>query len=801
MIRTRGQKILGELWERKGRTAMASIAIFIGVFGVVVLVSMGDLLTKEFLKDYQEQAIAMQQVSLALPGEPEVDNAAYLATLEALPGVEKAEGRVSAQMLWKKPGADKFKDGFLEATWEPYDKLQIQPTQLVDGRYPFPGQNELAIERRMADSQGLKVGDELIIAVFSAGGMQEETWEIVGTVFQAYLLGIPGFSPADTAVFATYDDAQHLLGNPGLTTILTRYVDFGAAEQQADDFTATIDAQTPYLSIGSFTTDPAAAIQEQQQTGALLSSLAIIALIVSGFLVLNIINTIVVEQRQQIGVMKSLGATRTDNLVMYLGIAFAYGVIGTIPAVIIGAIIGAGAAVSLGPLFTTFIDEPSISMQGVILGLVMGLLIPLLAALIPVISGTRVSILEAMTDLGISVDYGRGLLARLVRVLPLPISIKQALSNTTRKKGRLFLTWLTLTLAAGAFMGVLGSFLALDELIDGIFNTFNYQIGVGFDQVRDFEEMQSYISTRVDGIQAVYPGVGGVPIEVEGYVGTQGETAPQIQGFDTRSDAIRLDLEAGTGWQADPDREGVVLSSTVAELMEKEVGDRFVFSAGGRTYEREIIGIATFAFDQIFMDWRDVATIGEEVFGEPVPTFVMVTVAKEGASAAEVDGVIERLKETMIGDGINAGFFNVVNLAESLSSAITAFAGIFIAAALVTAAVGAIGLLATLSMAVFERQREIGVMRSIGAGSGTIAGQFLVEGNLIGILAWLAGIPLAVLISAILGTMFPFDLDVGVPVAAVVIGLIGMIIIATISSLWPSISAARKTVSEILRYQ
>jgi len=33
------------------------------------------------------------------------------------------------------------------------------------------------------------------------------------------------------------------------------------------------------------------------------------------------------------------------------------------------------------------------------------------------------------------------------------------------------------------------------------------------------------------------------------------------------------------------------------------------------------------------------------------------------------------------------------------------------------------------------------------------------------------------------------------------IGFVGILIIATISSVWPSVSAARKTVSNILRYQ
>ena len=130
-----------------------------------------------------------------------------------------------------------------------------------------------------------------------------------------------------------------------------------------------------------------------------------------------------------------------------------------------------------------------------------------------------------------------------------------------------------------------------------------------------------------------------------------------------------------------------------------------------------------------------------------------------------------------------------------------AFSGIFIAAALVTAAVGAVGLLATLSMAVFERQKEIGVMRSIGASSATIAGQFLVEGNLIGLLAWIVGVPLSFGVTVVLGTMFPFEMESSVPLFVLLIGFVGMIVIATISGLWPSINAARKTVSQIIRYQ
>ena len=72
-----------------------------------------------------------------------------------------------------------------------------------------------------------------------------------------------------------------------------------------------------------------------------MTALGIIAMVVSGFLVLNIINSIVGKQERQIGVIKSLGATRWDNFVIYVGIALAYGLIGTIPGVMAGAYLAA----------------------------------------------------------------------------------------------------------------------------------------------------------------------------------------------------------------------------------------------------------------------------------------------------------------------------------------------------------------------------------------------------------------------------------------------------------------------------
>jgi len=79
------------------------------------------------------------------------------------------------------------------------------------------------------------------------------------------------------------------------------------------------------------------------------------------------------------------------------------------------------------------------------------------------------------------------------------------------------------------------------------------------------------------------------------------------------------------------------------------------------------------------------------------------------------------------------------------------------------ALVGAVGLAGTLSINVLERRREIGVMRAIGASSPTIAGLFIGEGLLLGLLAWLIAIPLSVPIGqvfvAVIGQVLNFPIN------------------------------------------
>jgi len=830
MIRTRGRKIIRDIVARKGRTALVSISILIGVFGAVALISTNDLLIRQIKEDINPDEVAMTRLYVTVPsagtdvtttsGDDQVLD--LIRNQKAIPGVTRIEGQVMVPVVWQEEGSERFRGADLMAFSEPFGDIQLEPMRLVDGEWPQPGQHQLAVERRMADEYDLKVGDTIVFR--SLGEVQQETaWTITATVFHPYWVAINEQENApERRMYAAWEDARQVVPFSGFTSFYLRFIDTGVSESQADNLMQAVADRTSYIPQTVWLDDPDNyfLIGEVQEVTNILNMLAIVALVVSGFLVMNVINTIIVEQKRQIGVMKSLGATRGDNFMIYAGIALLYGVFGTIPGVILGILAGSAMAQAVAPLASTLIDEFQISTVGVTVGAIMGLLVPVVAALIPVFNGTRVTILDAMTDLGISTKWGRGITARVIKVLPVPINVRQALSNVAQKKGRLALTVITLTLATAAFMGIFAMFTATTNGINKLFDTFQYEVVVIPSEAQDFTTV-SHLIEGVEGVGTVFRGSGFLVriLDLSGTVisigaGFEGADKLDAIGIDPATPTLGIAYDAGTGWRDDPQRAGVVLTTAASDSLGKTAGDRIVVSAGGRTGEYEIIGVASFPAPLIFMKWDDLARQAGFVLGDsgtpedytddiPLPTAYIVSLSEEDPSVGQVEDVIGDISEALLNQEITANFQNMVKIQEQIADNMMAFNMIFQVASVVMAAVGAIGLLTTLSMAVFERQKEIGVMRSIGASSGTIISQFLVEGILIGILAWVFAIPFSYLLAVSLldGLGFADFIDFSYPIGVLGLGLAGMVIIATIASLWPSIAAARRTVSDILRYQ
>ena len=823
MIKTRGRKILRDILARKGRTALVSLSIMIGVFGAVTMVSGNDLLIKQIKEDIKPSEVAMTRLYVSTPtGDTPTTNENgqdqildLVRNTNRVPGVTRIEAQVVLPAFWQQVGSgERFREGTIVANSEPFGEIQIEPMRKIEGDWPQADQREVAVDRRMAEEYDLKVGDKLLFK--SVKDDLNAEWTITAVVFQPYWVGDED-SDATKFIFTSFANAQRITGVTGFWAYYLRYIDTGTAHSQADYLMSAVADNTSYIP-GSYwldNPDDYFLIGEVKSVTNVLNILAIVCLIVSGFLVMNVINTIIVEQKRQIGVMKSMGATRWDNFVVYSGIALAYGVLGTIPGVILGVLVGSELSKIFAPLAYTYIQGFNVSTVGILIGLVMGLLVPVIAAMIPVLNGMRVSILDAMTDLGISGSWGKSWLSRLIARLPLPINIRQALSNVSQKKSRLALTAITLTLAAGAFMGVFAVFTAIADELDKLYDTLNYEVVVNPIGASDMTQVQDALAS-VPKVGSVYPGVGFdvslVDPETNITIEMEDENISAI-GVDPSQPVVNLTYDSGTGWDGDPTREGIVMTRKVADYFHKKVGDKVLLDVAGNRAEYTLIGISSFVDDIIFMQWQDLARLAGFVSSDngtpddytddtPVPTIFFATLKNRNATGTETDDVIAEMSDRLLENGISANYYNQQKDAESVAEDFKTFNLIFQITSGIMAAVGAIGLLTTLSMAVFERQKEIGVMRSIGARSFTIVSQFLVEGLIIGLIAWLLAVPISYLLAkGLISALDMSDFEFHYPVWVLGLGLGGMLAIAFVASLWPSIAASRKTVSDILRYQ
>jgi putative ABC transport system permease protein len=124
----------------------------------------------------------------------------------------------------------------------------------------------------------------------------------------------------------------------------------------------------------------------------------------------------------------------------------------------------------------------------------------------------------------------------------------------------------------------------------------------------------------------------------------------------------------------------------------------------------------------------------------------------------------------------------------------------------IVGSVGALGLMTTMSLNVFERRREMGVLRAIGATPRVVWLIVIVEGLVIGILSWAIAALLAWPVSKVLGdmltrAMLKGGVDFVFEPRGLLIWLIVSISVSAAGSFVPAWKASRATVREALAYE
>jgi putative ABC transport system permease protein len=173
---------------------------------------------------------------------------------------------------------------------------------------------------------------------------------------------------------------------------------------------------------------------------------------------------------------------------------------------------------------------------------------------------------------------------------------------------------------------------------------------------------------------------------------------------------------------------------------------------------------------------------------------------------ASTQNVMTRLKSEFEAHGIRVGSMLTQAEERKLSDSGNASTlGMILALAIIVAIVGGIGLMGALSISVIERTKEIGVLRAVGARSGTIMGMFVMEGILQGVFSWIISVPISFVLGQYVArtmgqAMFNASLDYAYNTAAVLQWLVVILIISILASILPARNATRISVQTSLAY-
>ncbi len=793
-------KVWFDLWNRKSRTILAVLSIAAGVFAIGAMFGMSD----QMLTGMDQAHRAVNPSHIQITFNTLVDRDTILA-LEEVQGVAGIQPFSQNTIQYKVAPDAPWKQGVV-TTLDDFDEQQYQIVQLKEGRWPK--KDDVGIERMAAQFLNKDFGDQII---FKIGNVEREL-PLSGKIRHPF---VPPPMFFDLAFFFMDAQGMERLGIPA-GKFNSAYIQIEPySEDYAKQVATDIKDRLAKLDIGIGATmyqDPEKHWGRAFMEGFVLvmQLLAVVSLLMSVVLVYNTVNALITQQTDQIGILKAIGGQSVTIVQVYLAGVFVYGLLALLIALPLGAFTAFSITQYFLNLFNIDYNDFQVSNQAIIFQVISALAVPLLAGVFPVLSGARLTVRQAIASYGLGADFGSNWLDRVVERIGarfLPSHYATSLGNMFRRKGRLLLTQFVLVIAGTMFLMVMSLSSSINLTLDKIYETHKYDATVSFARSQNID--------RVIEIARTVPGVAKVEVRythsanvlVGGKQTREAGVGSSIEGVPPGSDFLKPFMVGGR-WLEPGDKTVIVITKDLAKKSSATVGDTLTLDLGelGKS-DWQIIGLYDPVFAGGFND--DVIYLPQDtlfVTTQRLSRGGMMYVRMNARDANTVIATNRQLKETLEARGIKVAIS--VTEPENRQGNEAQFGlitSMMLALAIIVAMVGGIALMGTLSISVVERTKEIGVLRAVGARSGTIMGMFLMEGALQGSFSWFIAVPLSLLISpglanALGQTMFSANLYYQFNGAAIVAWLVIILVISTLASIIPARNATRISVRDSLAY-
>lgn len=787
------RKVWRDLWRSKFRTLLVVLSTTVGVFALGFVYGVSGVMTARITESHRESIPAHLTLYVGRFDQEVVE------TILRQPDVVDAEGAAETLIRWKVEGGTDWENGFVIARAD-YDAQRLNLCELIRGEWPGNSRTGHAVTvEQMAARQWNIPLDGTIIVEF-------EGYEMPLTVEGIARHPQAAPPPLDFArFFVTPQTFARLTGSEeGFNRLYVRLESFSedganAAGEQLQDRLERMG-----LGVGGYTvTDPVVhgAQEVIDAVILILTVLGVASLVLSGFLIVNMMNATVTQQVWQIGVMKVVGASGWRVTRVYLTMALIYGLLSLVLAVPSGALAAYLLGIVLLRIFNVAAGAFRLMPEAVGIQIAVGLFVPVLAALVPVIGGARITPHQAISNYGLGAGFGRNWLDRLVgRIRRLPRPLALSLRNTFRRKARIALTMLTLVLGGVMFMAVLSVGTSFNKTLEVILDDFGFDVLVAF--------RRAYRVTQLIDVAERVPGV--TAAEVWTQMGAQialsngEEREAYVWGIPADSEMFTPRIISGRALLPEDGR-AILLNSKIAADEGFQVGDEIELTIGEQKSTWTVVGLIL----NVNNLQRD-NFVSYDALSREVGIFNrggLVVVMSEEHDPATHQRLVNDLREAYGARGMESAILqSIAEVRETNKIVFNAIMYLMLAMAILAALVGSVGLMSTMSINVVERGREIGVMRAIGATSVAIVGIFIAEGVLLGVLSWLLAVPLsypgALLFNNLVSnTVFQIPLDFDYSIVGTVLWLVIVVMLSALASLWPALSATQVSVREALAYE
>ena len=790
-----------DLWQDKARTLQVVLVIALGAIGIGLVIGGRNLIADSVLTGWQsaEPAHIKLSVNPPLTGE-------QIERLERIDGVWQAEGLYTSGVEWRIAGAEEWQTGVLNGR-DDYREQQMALDGLLSGEWP--GRNTAGIGKISVGAPQVFEGD--VVEVRFGDTVRELT--VTG------MLDPVGPTPVFGENFyvdgATF---ERITGRDTYDIIQTRDNGWDAARAEQTDLrirdyfeTINVDSVGVLFPFQQRVIPPDVPPAETILNALflLLGVLGGVVVVLGILLVYNSISAIVNQQMGQIGVMKAIGADSRQIFYSYLFLVLAYGAMAAAISIPVGAAAATGLQIFFGNFLNLEIFEVSVDATAVFAQVLISLVAPLFAALIPLRQGMRISVREAIGAFGLG--GAAGAIDRLVaRVSNVPYSILLTIGNTFRNQRRVVIIVAALVVSGAIFMMVMGLNDATAYTFgDKLAEVHDYQVSLTTEEPERAALLEE-TALQVEGVTAAESWlVLGASARPAARADKE-VTDPRVTviGQPPATDFYQPLLSEGR-WLREGDTNAAVVSRNVAGQQAWAVGDRITLEeSGGRTLDVEIVGLL---FDPASNTSLHVplATVQREwrYAGQANALVVRAADATAGgqtAAAAAVDTALEARNVAVAPRGVY-GQTTVAGLSADLGDGFAIILNLLAVMAVVIALVGGVGLSGVLSLSVLERRREIGVMRAIGASNWQVTRLFVGEGVLLGLLSWAIALPLSIPLAYFFSTFaLSFALNQQLVYRFTPLGaaawLAIIVVLAVIASALPARGAARVSVRESLAY-